>query len=109
MIILGISGATILTLQLIHPGLPVQTQDATNTGTLSSPADQNKKGDEALKAALIALNGGDVDSAKKQLDLARSYYESANNEQGVANVDANYLILTAIPKKPLPSQAATGI
>jgi len=108
LIIVVIAGTTIVAIRLIKKDDSTNNSPETSqTDSPETPESQGKKGDEAFKSAMTAYNSGNVNEAKKQLDLARSLYKSAGSEQGIANVDAQYPLLESAPPKPTQTSAGS--
>lgn len=90
---------------------PTSPSTSTDQGGTTIPATkdaQNKAAQNALDAALTALNAGDKTESKKQLDIAKKLFQAAGNQEGIDNVEGLYPVADAIPEtSPTPTGEST--
>jgi len=84
-----------------------EPQAATPDNSLVKPAQTpeqlNTQAEEVYVSALKAMNDGDKAEATKQLDIAMKSFKEAKNQDGIDKVEAQLLIVKAIPEKPAAS------
>jgi len=79
------------------------TPDTSTAKPAQTPEQLNTQAEEAYMSALKAMNEGDKKEATKQLDIAMKSFKEAKNQDGIDKVDAQLLIVNAIPEKPAAS------